>query len=344
MATTSNTVNASLVGFLNTGFGATSSSVQRDREWNIIKDEISNIGKNSINIDNPGEWIKNARPVVSKINYHVDKWYPHAGANSDLIAHYAQSYVIAEAFGSFASATMGLAVEWADGAKEWYKQDGGAGYSNDDLAADLAGAYGYTPAQAVAAGLFSHTAAEDLPNDYFLDGNTGFLANMKKIWNLWDSDEVQDPTEEEEANALLYAWVEATRNVDPNAAQLNGYMIAGIRSYGVVLASSADNAQNGLGLKGDVHYGSYDLNGVPDAGSGLTMVDTNDVNGVWTNRSVSLSWPDFEHVVIASHNLGTPGFSVRVSAGSASISFDPQVDDNLTKAWPVSISYTKISD
>jgi hypothetical protein len=328
----SNAVIDSLVGFSNSGFGHTSNSQQRDREWNIIKDAAANT---DITWENPSMWIAKASPVVSMISKHVDKWHPHTGANSDLIAHFGQSLVLAQALGANQTASIGLITEWFDGWDAWLKNDSqGAGYSNDDLAADLAGAYGYTATEALNAGLFSHTQSEDYHNDWFLDGDTGFIDNLKKIWDLWDDSVVQSTPDKDHAEALINTFGD-------KGSVLSGYMVAGFRSYGVVLASSAANAQNGLGFKGHIHSGTWDVEGVVDPGTGITLTDTND-DGLWTNRSVSLSWPAYEQVTVVAGNFGQNGFSVSVPAGSASISFDPQVDGNNTKAWPVSISYTKI--
>jgi hypothetical protein len=332
-----NALTNNLVGFLNNGFGHTSSSKQRDREWNIIKDAAANT---DIAWGNPSMWIAKANPVVRMVKGHLNKWHPHTGVDSDLISHFAQSLVLAQALGANQTASIGLITEWFDGWDAWLKNDSqGAGYSNDDLAADLAGAYGYTATEALNAGLFSHTRSEDYHNDWFLNGNTGFIDNLKKIWDLWDDSVVQSATDESDAESLIASNI--ILNTFGNKGSLSGYMVAGFRNYGVVLASSAANAQNGLGFKGDIHHGSWDVEGVVDPGAGITLTDTND-DGLWTNRSVSLSWPAFEQVYIRSYNFEVNGYSVSVPAGSASISFDPQVDGNFSKAWPVSISYTRI--
>ena len=327
----------SLVGHLNNGFGHTSNSTQRDREWNIIKDAAANV---DINIINPGSWINNASPVVSMISKHIDKWHPHTGANSDLIAHYGQSLVLAQAFGANASTGIGLAVELFDGEVEWWGKEsrkGGAGYSNDDLAADLAGAYGYTPSQALAAGLLTHTSAEELDNDYFLDGNTGFLDNIHKLWDLWDADVTdQSAADKADAETMMDSLMTKLQ------ASHSGYIVAGWRSYSVVLASSEANAQDGLGYKGDVWSGIHDVNN-ENLSTGFSMVDAYDVDQTWISRAVTLTWPASEYVSVITHDANKLNMIVSVPAGSAAISFDPQISSNLTKAWPVAVSYSVVN-
>jgi hypothetical protein len=171
----SNTVNDSLVGFAYNGFGHTSDSQQRKREWNIVVDKINNADVDWLN----GNVFTNIADAGKPVSDYLNKWHPNHNADQDLVDHFAASVVLKERVGGALALTIGIVKEVMD------IFTSSVGYSNDDLATDFAGALGYNASEALAAGLFNHTNSE------YDSSDMGWVDNTRKLIDLIDPDVTQ---------------------------------------------------------------------------------------------------------------------------------------------------------
>ena len=182
----SNTVNDSLVGFAYNGFGHTSDSQQRKREWNIVVDKINNADVDWLN----GNVFTNIADAGKPVSDYLNKWHPNHNAAQDLVDHFAASVVLKERVGGALALTIGIVKEVLD------IFTSSVGYSNDDLATDFAGALGYNASEALAAGLFNHTNSE------YDSSDMGWVDNARKLMDLLDPDIIQSDADHLEAAGL----------------------------------------------------------------------------------------------------------------------------------------------
>ena len=176
-----NAIGGPLAKRMAPGYAHSSDVSIQTREWNNIVEKLEGFESRYDFYTNLGRLDYEGLSSMAKpIKDYLNKHHPNHGA-ADLIDHYAASVVIKAQIGSPTAGIIGLSKEVFD----WAATKAGnkfSGFSIDDLAADFAGFAGYSPTEAVAAGLLSHT---DSNVDWTgVQGNWG--SNIKKVMDLID--------------------------------------------------------------------------------------------------------------------------------------------------------------
>jgi hypothetical protein len=189
-------------------YAAASDTDIRKKEWNVIVDKLESFetfwelyaGLGTMDFQRIAD-------IGKPVKAFLEKHYPNHGAAVDLLDHYTVSVVMKAQIGSPAASIVGVGKEVFD----WAATKLGnkfSGFSLDDLSADFAGFAGYSPVEAAAAGLLSHT---DSNVDWTgVQGNWG--SNIKKIIEMMDPDSSQSEPDKIEAS---FAYKEMF-DIDPN--------------------------------------------------------------------------------------------------------------------------------
>ncbi len=170
-------------------YGPGSASDARYREWGSIVDRLESLETSWELFVGLGTFdLQRIMDIGAPVKEFLDRHYPNHGASPDLLRHYTASAVIRAQLGAPAAAWIGLAKESVDHFYTIFGLDV-HGYSLDDLAANFAGFVGYTPGEALEAGLLAHTESDADWTTLWIQGNWG--DNIKKVIELMDPTFIQ---------------------------------------------------------------------------------------------------------------------------------------------------------